>query len=86
MKKHYYLLALVILFLLLFITNVLVNFQEGNPLPILLGIIMVEFSRGDIVAVSDTKLLQKAGPENSLSELLAINNWAYCSGTTRNDL
>lgn len=47
MKKHYYLLALVILFLLLFITNVLVNFQEGNPLPILLGIIMVEFSRGD---------------------------------------
>ncbi len=53
--------------------------QEGNPLPVLWGILRLEFSRGDVVRISpqwDGMLMIRAGQGLSpLTEHLGDHGW-----------
>ncbi len=68
--------TILIIILLLFSAYIWpVIFQEGNPLPIFWGLIRLELTGRNLVAVTDYKLIQKAGPEDALSEYLAGYGW-----------
>lgn len=68
--------TILIIVLLLFSAYIWpVIFQEGNPLPILWGLILLELTGRNLVAVADYKLIQKVGPETALSEYLAGYGW-----------
>lgn len=71
---------LIVLSLLLFISFLLLNsrmiFQEGNPLPILQGIVKLTTSEKSYVKVSAYKYIVKAnaGDEKKLMDYLAQND------------
>ena len=44
--------------------------QEGNPLPVIAAVIKVETGSSEIVPISSTKYLQKAGPSEPLVRLM----------------
>ncbi len=57
--------------------RILYLFQEGNPLPVLWGIMRLEFTGAEIVPFAGNKLIQKAGPEAPLTEYLAARGWIF---------
>jgi hypothetical protein len=68
---------IILVMLAVLIINQPVVFQEGNPLPVISAIIKIEFGASDIIQVSSTKYMQKAGPPEPLNRLLAANGWRF---------
>ncbi|MBM7854725.1 hypothetical protein JOC37_001103 [Desulfohalotomaculum tongense] len=60
-----------------FNVKILYLFQEGNPLPVLWGIIKLEFTDADIVPFAEDKLIQEVGPETPLTNYLAERGWTF---------
>jgi len=78
-RKTTVVLVLIVLALVIAILNIkiLYFFQEGNPLPVLWGIIKLEFTDANIVPFAENKLIQKAGPETPLTDYLAERGWTF---------
>jgi len=78
-RKKTVILVLIVLALVVAIFNIkiLYLFQEGNPFPVLWGIIKLEFTDANIVPFAEDKLIQKDGPETPLTDYLAERGWTF---------
>ena len=80
MRNSYYVIIIIILLVLVVIARGPVLFQEGNPLPIITGIIRLQFTDQSMVKVSENKLMQKSGEENILDNYLSERGWVFRDG------
>ncbi|MEW6663423.1 MAG: hypothetical protein ACOY9Y_07715 [Bacillota bacterium] len=69
--------TVLVLVVAIFNIKILYLFQEGNPLPVLWGIIKLELTDANIVPFAEYKLIQKAGPETPLTNYLAERGWTF---------
>ncbi|MDK2820808.1 MAG: hypothetical protein PWP31_773 [Clostridia bacterium] len=78
-RKKTVILVLIVLALVVAIFNIkiLYLFQEGNPFPVLWGIIKLEFTDANIVPFAKDKLIQKDGPETPLTDYLAERGYTF---------
>jgi hypothetical protein len=77
--KKVIILASLLLVLVVAVLNIkiLYLFQEGNPFPVLWGIIKLELTDANIVPIAEDKLIQKEGPETPLTDYLSEQGWAF---------
>ena len=78
--RRKYLVSLIILtflLLLLFYLSYPLILQEGNPLPLIYGIAMLEIGNREVVQISVSKIMQKAGNEEKLNRYLGAKGWDY---------
>ncbi len=70
-------LILITMIAIFFIAYGPIIFQEGNPLPVISGIIKLQLTSKDIVEISEKKLIQKTGDDWLLNSYLEDKGWNY---------
>jgi len=78
MNKKVLLIVFLIIMIVVFITIYPILFQEGNPLPIIKGIMALSFSNSDIVKISDEpqRYITKTAKGNTpIIELMDKEGW-----------